>query len=27
LTDEDADKIMAAIRSDLGASLNAKIRE
>ena len=27
LTDEDADKIMAAIRSDLGASLNARIRE
>lgn len=27
LTDEDADRIMAAIRSDLGASLNAKIRE
>ncbi len=27
LTDEDADRLMAAIRSDLGASLNAKIRE
>ncbi|MCS6946108.1 MAG: phenylalanine--tRNA ligase subunit beta, partial [Steroidobacteraceae bacterium] len=27
LTDEDADRLMAAIRSDLGASLNARIRE
>jgi phenylalanyl-tRNA synthetase beta chain len=27
LTDEDADRLMAAIRTDLGASLNARIRE
>ncbi len=27
LTDEEADRLMAAIRSDLGTSLNAKIRE
>lgn len=27
LTDEDADRLMAGIRSDLGASLNARIRE
>lgn len=27
LTDEEADRIMAAIRAELGASLNAKIRE
>ena len=27
LTDEDADKLMAAIRADLGTSLNVKIRE